>query len=47
MPPVERISVPCSERALASSTIPVLSETLMRARLIGSSPSVLSGVMVG
>src|SRR5450631_4522437 len=34
VPPVERICTPCVSSARASSTTPVLSETLMRARLI-------------
>ena len=35
VPPVERISTPNWRRALAKSSTPVLSETLMRACLIG------------
>lgn len=47
VPPVERISTPYFESAVANSTRPVLSDTDIRARLIFTGAEAVMGASLG
>ena len=47
MPPVERIFTPCAARAWAKGTTPDLSETLIKALLIGATLASVMGLPLG